>query len=52
MCHVTKIVHLAYTLTSSLDFHLLFENCITYNYKISYTVEPRYKEVGYNKTLL
>ena len=32
-----KIVNRAYTLNSSLDFHLLFENVTTYNYKISYT---------------
>ena len=33
MCH-TKM---EYTLKSSLDLYLLFENFTTYNYKISYT---------------
>ena len=33
----TKIVNRVYTLNSSLDFYLLFENFTTYNYKISYT---------------
>ena len=32
----TKIVNKAYKLNSSLDFYLLFENFITYKYKISY----------------
>ena len=33
----TKIINRAYTLNSSLDLYLLFENLTTYNYKILYT---------------
>ena len=36
MCH-TKIVNRVYTLNSSLDFYLLFENFTTYSYNIPYT---------------
>ena len=32
----TKFVNRAYTLNSTLDSYLLFENFTTYNYKISY----------------
>ena len=32
----TKIVNGVYTLNSTLDLYLLFENLTTYNYKISH----------------
>ena len=35
----TNFLNKVYTLNSSLDVYLLFENCTTCNYKIPYTGE-------------